>query len=247
MLGAGEPIRVRQGQRVLFRILNASATMIHRLGLPGHLFHVVALDGYPVPAPRSVPAISIGPGERVDAVVEMNEPGIWIFGELESAQRAAGMGIVVEYAGRTGAPQWKPVSPLPWDYTIFGGAGSASEPDGRLSLVFRSTPNGHRWTINGKSHPRTDDIRVETSRRYRWVLDNQSAHPHPIHLHRHTFDVVRVAGTPCSGIRKDVIVVPAWQQVEVDLTASQPGPSLFHCHQQLHMDLGFMAMMQYAS
>ena len=35
MLGAGEPIRVRPGQRVLFRILNASATMPHRLALPG--------------------------------------------------------------------------------------------------------------------------------------------------------------------------------------------------------------------
>ena len=247
MLGAGEPIRVRQGQRVLFRMLNASATMIHRLGMPGHLFHVVALDGYPVPAPRSVPVVAIAPGERVDAVVDMNEPGIWIFGELDSAQRAAGMGIVVEYAGRTGAPEWKPVSPIPWDYTVFGGAGSTIEPDGRLSLVFRSTTNGHRWTINGKSHPRTDAIQVETNRRYRWVLDNQSAHPHPIHLHRHTFDVVRIAGAPCSGIGKDVIVVPAWQQVEVDLSASQPGLSLFHCHQQLHMDMGFMAMMRYSS
>ena len=247
MLGAGEPIRVRQGQRVLFRILNASATMIHRLGMPGHLFHVVALDGYPVPTPRSVPVVAIAPGERVDAVVEMNEPGIWIFGELDSAQRAAGMGIVVEYAGRTGAPQWQPVAPVPWAYTVFGGAGSASEPDGQLSLVFRSTTDGHRWTINGKSHPRTDVIQVEANRRYRWLLDNQSAHPHPIHLHRHTFDVVRIAGAPCFGVRKDVIVVPAWQQVEVDLSASQPGLSLLHCHQQLHMDMGFMTMMQYSS
>jgi FtsP/CotA-like multicopper oxidase with cupredoxin domain len=247
MLGAGEPVRVRQGQRVLFRIVNASATVIHRLGLPGHLFHVIALDGYPVPTPRSIPVVTIGPGERVDAVVEMNEPGIWIFGELDSAQRAAGMGIVVEYAERSGTPQWTPVSPIPWDYTVFGGAGSPGEPDSRLSLVFRSTTDGHRWTINGKSHPRTDDIVVAANGRYRWVLDNQSAHPHPIHLHRHTFDVVRFAGAPCSGIRKDVIVVPAWQQVEVDFSASQPGLSLFHCHQQLHMDTGFMALLRYSS
>jgi FtsP/CotA-like multicopper oxidase with cupredoxin domain len=247
MLGAGEPIRVRKGQRVLFRMLNASATMIHRLGMPGHLFQVVALDGFPVPTPRSVPVVAIGPGERVDATVEMNEPGIWIFGEMDSAQRAAGMGIVVEYAGSTGVPEWKPVSPIPWDYRVFGGSGSASEPDGRLSLVFQSSHNGDRWTINGKAHPRTDDIVVESNRRYRWVLDNQSAHPHPIHLHRHTFDVVRIDGAPCAGIRKDVIVVPAWQQVEVDVSASQPGVSLFHCHQQLHMDMGFMAIMRYSS
>src|SRR5437868_12709646 len=33
MLGAAEPIRVREGQRALFRILNASATLAHRLAL----------------------------------------------------------------------------------------------------------------------------------------------------------------------------------------------------------------------
>jgi FtsP/CotA-like multicopper oxidase with cupredoxin domain len=48
-----------------------------------------------------------------------------------------------------------------------------------------------------------------------------------------------------SGIWKDVVVVPAWKQVEVDVPALHPGLSLFHCHQQFHMDMGFMAMMQY--
>jgi FtsP/CotA-like multicopper oxidase with cupredoxin domain len=244
MLGAGDPVRVREGQRVLFRIVNASATLIHRLGLPGHLFHVVALDGYPVPNPTSVPVLAIGPGERIDAIVEMNAPGVWIFGEIESAQRAAGMGIVVEYAGQTGAPQWKPVAPTPWDYKVFGGDGATEKPDGHMTFVFRATADGHHWTINGQSHPRTPDIVLQTNRRYRWVLDNQSAHPHPIHLHRHAFDLVSYAGVPCSGIRKDVIVVPAWQQVEVDVPAVHPGLSLFHCHQQWHMDMGFMALVR---
>ena len=154
---------------------------------------------------------------------------------------------VVEYAGQTGTPRWLPVPTPAWDYKLFGANAEPPAPDGRVTLTFRATADRHHWTINGKSHPHTDDIVVDPDRRYRLVLDNQSAHPHPIHLHRHTFDVVRIAGAPCSGIRKDVIVVPAWQQVEVDVTASQPGLSLFHCHQQLHMDMGFMAMMRYTS
>ena len=44
---------------------------------------------------------------------------------------------------------------------------------------------------------------------------------------------------------KDVVVVPPWKQVEIDVTASQPGLAPFHCHQQFHMDNGFMAMMRY--
>jgi FtsP/CotA-like multicopper oxidase with cupredoxin domain len=44
---------------------------------------------------------------------------------------------------------------------------------------------------------------------------------------------------------KDVIVVPAKKQVEVDFTADNHGPTLFHCHQQLHMDFGFMTLLDY--
>ena len=71
MLGAGEPVRVRNGQRVLFRLLNASATMPHRLALPGHQFEVIALDGNALALPARVPVIELAPGERVDAIVEM--------------------------------------------------------------------------------------------------------------------------------------------------------------------------------
>ena len=39
MLGAGEPIRVKQGERVLMRLLNASATENVVLALPGHHIH----------------------------------------------------------------------------------------------------------------------------------------------------------------------------------------------------------------
>ena len=53
MLGHGEPIRVKSGERVLFHILNGSATEIRSLALPGHSFQVVALDGNPVPTPAT--------------------------------------------------------------------------------------------------------------------------------------------------------------------------------------------------
>ena len=58
MLGHGEPIRVREGQRVLFRSLNASPTQNITLGLPGHRFTVIALDGNPVLTQRSVDTLS---------------------------------------------------------------------------------------------------------------------------------------------------------------------------------------------
>src|SRR5271166_4514256 len=82
MLGNGEPIRVKQGERVLFHVLNASATEIRSLAVPGHVFRVVALDGNPVPTQAEVPVLWLGNAERISALIEMNHPGVWVMGDL---------------------------------------------------------------------------------------------------------------------------------------------------------------------
>src|SRR5262249_31611573 len=105
MVGHGEPIRVKQGERVLFHILNGSATEIRSVALPGHSFQVPALHGTPVPNPTTVPVLWIGTAERISAIVHMNHPGVWILGDLDDGDRGHGMGIVVEYAGLTGKAQ----------------------------------------------------------------------------------------------------------------------------------------------
>src|SRR5579863_2826299 len=124
MLGHGEPIRVKAGERVLLHVLNGSATEIRSLALPGHSFRVVALDGNPVPNQARVPVLWIGTAERVSAIVEMNHPGVWILGDLDDDDRGHGMGIVVEYAGQKGKPVWTPPKPFHWNYTRF------AEPNG---------------------------------------------------------------------------------------------------------------------
>jgi len=48
-----------------------------------------------------------------------------------------------------------------------------------------------------------------------------------------------------SGVMKDVVMVGGYQEVEVDFVADNPGLTLFHCHQQLHMDFGFMSLFDY--
>jgi len=249
VLGAGEPVRVREGQRVLFRILNASATEAHRLALPGHQFTVVALDGNAVPTPRAVECLDLAPAERIDAIVEMNRPGVWILGDADDKMRQSGLGLSIEYANRQGPAQWVSPGNAAWDYTIFGREGAAAEPDERVPLVFKPKWAGNRWvdhwTINGKEFPKTDPIRVKANGRYRLIFDNQSDDAHPVHLHRHAFELVSIAGKPTAGVMKDVVMCPSRKKVEVQFVADNPGPTLFHCHQQLHMDFGFMAMVEY--
>ena len=245
MLGAGEPIRVKNGQRALFRFLNASANRQHRLALSGHTFQVVALDGNPVRAPRNVPVIELWPGERVDAIVQMDTPGVWVLGEIDDRQRAAGAGAVVEYGGATDPAKWTQPSPFTWSYKLFGGPSDETSPESTHRLVFERRFDGHGWSINGKPFPQTDLIPAAKGKLNRLIFDNRSDMAHPVHLHRHTFEITKYAGEPNAGVFKDVVMVPEMGTVEVDFIADSPGPSLFHCHHQFHMDFGFMAVMQY--
>jgi len=254
ILGHGEPIRVKQGQRILLHVLNGSAGEIRSLALPGHRFRVVALDGNPVPVQAETPVLWLGTAERISAVVEMNTPGAWIMGDLADDDRAHGMGIIVEYAGAKRQPQWLKPPETKWDYTVFGKSATAAQPDHIVDLHFakdNAADGGfNRWTINGTAYPDTMDmaapmLRLTAGRRYRLRLHNASDDIHPIHLHRHSFELTRIHGNPTSGIMKDVVMLGGYQEAEIDFVADNPGPTLFHCHQQLHMDYGFMALFDY--
>jgi len=250
MLGTGEPIRVKRGQRVLMHLLNASATENVVLALPGHHFQIVAMDGNPVPHPAAVETLSLAVAERVDAIVEMNTPGVWILGSTLAKSREMGLGIVVEYAGATGAPVWHDPAPAEWDYSQFASATRAPEPDETFTLTFRDIGPMHgskfdTWTINNRSWPEIDPLKVHQGRRYRVILRNGSGDQHPIHLHRHTFEVTRVGTKEFSGLRKDTVNVMPLDSVAVDFVADNPGDTLWHCHQALHMDFGFMQLIRY--
>jgi FtsP/CotA-like multicopper oxidase with cupredoxin domain len=254
MLGHGDPIRVRSGERILFHIVNGSATEIRSLALPGHTFKVAALDGNPVPNNAEVPVLWLGTAERISAVVDMNHPGVWVLGDLSDDDRLHGMGIVVEYAGHTGKPQWIPPKPFRWNYARFGKTGVAAvRPDETIDMLFskrNAARNGfNEWTINEVAFSMDTPkpmFHLRHGHRYRLHMRNASDDIHPIHLHRHSFELTKLAGQSTAGVIKDVVMVGGYQEVDVDFTADDPGLTLFHCHQQMHMDYGLMALFDYA-
>jgi FtsP/CotA-like multicopper oxidase with cupredoxin domain len=262
-MGSAEPLRVKEGQRVLLHVLNSSPTEVHWIALSGHAFRVVALDGNPVPHPQTVSMLRLAPAERVCAVVEMNNPGVWVLGEVRRHVQALGMAMTIEYANRSGSPTWDQPPELNWNYGVFAdayGAESSTNAPILVPMLIESKFRGHgameSWTINGESYPNARVAPLITGRRYRLQFINQSADDHPLHLHRHSFEL-KTLGAPLqtsasndskdiSGIIKDVVLVDAWTRAEVEFTANNPGTSLFHCHQQNHMDLGFMMLFDYA-
>ena len=252
MLGFGEPVKVKQGERVMLHVLNSSPTEVHWVALAGHHFQVLALDGNAVPQPRTVEMLRLAPAERVSAIVEMNAPGVWVLGEVRKHVQAAGMGIVIEYANATGAPKWVQPDDLVWDYAQFAASAATGSAEAAtdISLDFDSKFEGHgneeRWTINGKSYPDVESPALVEGKRYRLAMKNLSANDHPIHLHRHTFEITNVGGSALRGLMKDVLLIPAKATSSVEFTANHPGNTLFHCHQQDHMDRGFMMVLRYA-
>jgi len=241
--GHGEPIAVKARQRILFHILNASATEEHSIALAGHRFTVTALDGNPVPRQQTVETLRMAPGERIDAVVDMNQPGLWILGSTEDQVRNKGLGLVIEYANKSGFAQWIPPEDLTWDYTRFGDAARRPVPEEILHLSFKPTAGElgtvDKWCVNGNTY--LHEIALRAGGRYRLMLHNRSNGPVPMHLHRHIFEIAAVNGRQTAGVMKDTVVVPPLGSIAADFTA-QPGLSLLRSQIQNHADYGLKAL-----
>lgn len=113
------------------------------------------------------------------------------------------------------------------------------------SLVGGNRRAASHWTINDVAYPMAGGMapasfHLRQGRRYRVRMRDASDDVHPIHLHRHVFELTNVAGKATAGVMKDVVMVGGYQEVAFDFVADNPGMTLFHCHQQLHMDFGFM-------
>ena len=171
----------------------------------------------------------IGTAERVSAIVEMNHPGVWVLGNLSDEDRERGMGTVVEYAKRKGKPQWATPKPFQWDYCRFGGPGATAYPQDEVVEMTFAKQNAaadgfNQWTINGvpfsmdKMEPM---FQLSLGKRYRLRMRNASDDIHSMHLHRHSFELTKIAGKSTGGIIKDVAMLGGYQEMEVDFTADR--------------------------
>ena len=111
--------------------------------------------GNPVPRPQLVDVLELGTAERIDAVIEMKNPGVWTLGTPKNDDRMNGMAIVIEYAGKTGTPRWVAPPKNPWDYTLgrepAGAESGRGHPAGVRQDQRWNHPNKRRFTIAVRS------------------------------------------------------------------------------------------------
>jgi manganese oxidase len=73
-----QPVRVKKGDVVRFRMYGAGDEL-HEMHLHGHDQLLAFKDGYQLPVPNYIDTAPVGPGERYDTIVNMNNPGLFVF------------------------------------------------------------------------------------------------------------------------------------------------------------------------
>jgi FtsP/CotA-like multicopper oxidase with cupredoxin domain len=98
--GAIAPVVVKEGERVLLRMINAGH-LAHPVHMHGHSFKIVATDGNSVPEGMewTKDTVLIGPAERYDLEFDANNPGVWMFHCHIEHHMANGMMTVIQYEG----------------------------------------------------------------------------------------------------------------------------------------------------
>ena len=249
-LASAPDLRVRRGDRMRLRLINAGSALPIVVWLAGHELEVTHADGQPV-VPLKTAALLLGMGERYDVLVTATHAGVWPLTAVAiGGQRAT---VWLRYDGVTAtapesvaAPPYddalryvdlSPATPLP-----------AGDPNQRINLELSGgMMDPARWTINGRQYPDTVPIQVRHGERVRLRLYNMSMMPHPIHLHGHFFQVVscdeRRLDAP---ILKDTITLGHMETAELDVIADNPGAHwLLHCHNIYHMMGGMQTELRY--
>lgn len=232
------------GQRLRLRIINAGADTAFRVAVPGSDLLITHADGYPV-VPQSAGSVILGMGERADAIVTVaaSSPVIAAAegkdGHAQLNLRVDAKPAAVDIAGfvaalRAAAPlNTADLAPAP------AVALPKRDPDATIDLRLAGPQPGYAWPINGKLYdPPNNAIVLPKDNRVRLRFVNESMMFHPMHLHGHTFEVV-------GGPRKDTVLVPPRQTVEVDFDTDNPGRWIVHCHNDYHLDGGMATFVEY--
>ncbi len=96
-----DPLLVKEGERIVVRLINAGTQQIHPMHTHGHSFKIIAIDGNPVPkeAQQIRDNLPIHPGERYDIEIIANNPGVWLFHCHDVHHASSGMIIPLFYEG----------------------------------------------------------------------------------------------------------------------------------------------------
>jgi FtsP/CotA-like multicopper oxidase with cupredoxin domain len=267
-------VSVKAGERVRLRIVNAALARIVSLRLEGHRPVVVAHDGQPCePYMSEGGRLVLGPAMRADLIIDMDgKPGqtYRVIDDFyqDLAYKLVYLAYLSERPARDhplDAPLRLSANPLPepdlaaaerYEVALqggtMGGMGMMSS-GGMMGGMGMMGMGGATWAMNGMSM--TGDgqpsmpplLTLKRGKTCILALRNETAWWHPMHLHGHSFRVIRRNGKP-NPLRewRDTVLVPPREAVEIALVADNPGDWMFHCHVTDHQEAGMMSVIRIA-
>ncbi len=260
-------VRVRAGERIRLRLLNAAIARIMALRFEGHRPVIIALNGQPCePHEPNDGRILLGPAMRADVMLDMQgEPGRSYRVIDDFYDRLAYTLVRLEYdkAAPTrphpsDAPLRLPPNPVPrpdlktasvHEVQLQGGMMSGMGMGGGMMGMGGNAA----WAINGQSmtgdgSPGMPPL-FEIARGRSCILDmrNDTAWWHPMHLHGHSFQVLDRDGKPePHDVWGDTVLLRPRERVRVAFVADNPGDWMLHCHVMEHQVGGLMTIIRVA-
>lgn len=109
--------------------------------------------------------------------------------------------------------------------------------------------NYNLFTINGIAFPNTAPLEVKEDETILIRMINVGTSAiHPMHLHGHSFKIAAIDGNPvppASQQLRDMVVIAPGERYDIELTTSNPGAWMLHCHELHHADAGMIAPFLY--
>lgn len=239
----------KPGQRIRIRLINAGADTAFRVALAGHSMTVTHTDGYPV-VPTDVDALLLGMAERYDVLVTAGD-GVFPLVALAEGKNALGRALLSTASGTAPDPGFQPTQ-------LNGRIGTVEtftatphvdlgtgKPDISLAAHLSGSMMRYDWKINGQPYPDNSPLTIKQGQRATLTFANATMMWHPMHLHGHTFQVIKPDGGV--GVRKDTTIVLPMREVSVTVVADNPGIWMLHCHNAYHQEAGMMTTLNYTS
>jgi multicopper oxidase len=244
---APNTFNAKPGQRIRIRFINTASDTTFRVALSGHSMMVTHTDGYPV-VPTQVDALLIGMAERYDVIVTAAD-GIFPLVALAEGKNNLARALLSTGAGSQPDPQFQPteLNMRVGSIAMFTATTPVNlgrpDPNLNLPVVLGGNMTQYNWMINGEPYAKTNPLRVRQGQSPTLTFDNTTMMYHPIHLHGHTFQLLKSDGS--AGARKDTVVVLPNQRIVAVLVADNPGTWVMHCHNTYHQIAGMETRLEY--
>ena len=266
-----EGFQVRSGERLRLRLINAANARIFGLAFEDHNPWIIAIDGHPVvPRPSGDQPLVIAPGMRMDLVIDMTGKQGESFEVRDIFYNRRPYPLTqLDYGDETPLeinrpePPSLPANPVAMPdlksveahgFVFAGGAMGqlkGAEMDGQYRSMRDLVDAGMVWAVNGKvlkaeANGFGDPLLVlKKGRSYRFTLRNDTAWPHPIHIHGHVFKVLsRDRKVLPQQDFQDTVLVGPGEEVDVAFVADNLGDWAFHCHILEHAASGMMGYLR---